>query len=105
MNGGRIWLIWEGQRQRIQQPSGLEPDWLPRMGLEISEPAPERLTVGTIEGTSWHVIPPSGPEAKLYLAYDGELHEVTVLTADDDAIMALPEAEELLIARVRLPGD
>lgn len=103
VDDGLVYFIWDGGKQRIQQPAAYSETDLEVLGLSVGEPAPPQLTVGE-EGSHFAIYPHDGPDAKLYLV-DGEtLHLVDVARVSLDEIAELGEiSEPLLITSVRIP--
>lgn len=99
---GLLYFLWDGGRQRIQQPAGLSDDDLVELGLELGDPAPTLLTLGE-EGSVFVVYPYDGPDAALYLADGDLLHKVEVVSASLDDLDERPDLDQLVITRVRVP--
>jgi hypothetical protein len=99
---GLVYFLWDGGRQRIQQPRALAESDLDALGLTIGDPAPRVLTVGE-EGSFFAMHPADGPSSRLYLAVDGVLHAVEVTEVPEELLAGVPDIEELVITRVRVP--
>jgi hypothetical protein len=102
VDDGLVYFMWDGAKQRIQQPAPLSDADLEELGLEIGEPAPELLTLGE-EGSYFATYPFEGSEATLYLVQDGKLHEVQIVEATLDQVVEIPDLSPLVINRVRIP--
>lgn len=97
-----IYFLWDGGRQRIQQPAALSAADLVKLGLVIGEVAPTTLTVGS-ETTRFVVHPADGPTARIYLVQAGTLHEIDLVQATYDPIADLRDLEEVVVDRVQIP--
>lgn len=97
-----VYFLWDGGRQRVQQPAALSEADLVDLGLEIGEAAPTLLTVGT-ETTRFVVHPADGPAARLYLVQADTLHEVEIVKASEDAVADRRDLEDVVIDRVQIP--
>ena len=76
MNGGRIFLLHNGRKQRIYQPRPMTVDDVAqyRRGPRIAQVDVKRTETGSF----FAVVPPSGPRARLQLITGGTIHEVVV---------------------------
>lgn len=102
VDDGLIYFLWDGGKQRIQQPAAYSDADLAELGLEIGAEAPARLTLGE-EGTFFAMYPFDGPQAALYLVADGVMHRVQVSAVTLDDLTDRPDLSELVITRVRVP--
>lgn len=98
----RVYFLWDGGRQRVQQPAALSDADLADLGLTIGEAAPTLLTVGT-EATRFVVHPVDGPATRLYLVQADTLHEVDVVKVSKDAVANRRDLEDVVIDRVQIP--
>jgi hypothetical protein len=99
---GLVYFLWDGGRQRIQQPRALAASDLATLDLTLGETAPPVLDVGD-EGSFFAMYPEDGPESRLHLAVDGTLHPVDVVRVSADELAGVPDLEALVITRVRVP--
>lgn len=101
LEGGLLYLLWQGAKERIQQPVALTQADVEQRQLH-REPAVAQLTVVDHEaGSSFVVVPPDGPDARLHLIVDGLIREVLVQHVTPAALEAVPDAGGHLLGRVR----
>ena len=76
MNGGRIFLLHNGRKQRIYQPRPMTFEDVAQYerGPRIAQVEVQRTDTGSF----FAVVPPSGPTARLQLITGGRIHEVVV---------------------------
>jgi hypothetical protein len=102
VDDGLLYFLWDGGRQRIQQPAAMNDDDFAELGVTRSTTAIPVLTVGE-PGSRFVLHPSDGTEARLYLI-DGETaHPVVVTRVDAAAVVSFPEIDELVVTRVRVP--
>lgn len=101
LDGGRLWFVWDGARQRIAQPRAISEAGARREGIEVGDPVTGPLGVAAQAGrASFAVHPEDGPSARLYLLQDGVLHLVPVVVDDAGAVLALPVLDVTVVDRV-----
>jgi alkylation response protein AidB-like acyl-CoA dehydrogenase len=98
---GLVYFIWEGGKQRIQQPAALDDHDLDELGLTIGDPAPDDLVVGE-EGSAFVMYPSDGPDSKLHLMDGDTLHELRIVATAEATVADLPDLEDLVVNRVRI---
>lgn len=101
---GTVWFVWQGERQRVQQPGAMFEEDLAERGLVRGPAAPPRLVLGE-PGSFLVMIPPDGADARLHVAVGDAVHEVQVLPVDPDRLAGIPEARTSILDRIRLPQD
>jgi hypothetical protein len=76
MNGGRIFLLHNGRKQRISQPRAMtvEDAAAYQRGPRIAEVEVASTSTGSI----FAVVPPDGPKARLHLVIGDTIHEIVV---------------------------
>lgn len=97
-------LLWNGRKQRIQQPAAFHEDDLADLGLRIGLPAPRVLHVGGGRemrfGSRFVMVPADGPDARLHLLRGASLHPLDVARIDDETIDRMRDLEDTVIDRV-----
>jgi hypothetical protein len=101
VDDGLVYFIWEGGKQRIQQPAALDDHDLDELGLTIGDPAPDDLVVGE-EGSAFVMYPSDGPDSKLHLMDGDTLHELRIVATAEATVADLPDLEDLVVHRVRI---
>jgi len=102
VDDGLLYFLWDGGRQRIQQPAAMSDDDLAALGVTLGTTSVPVLTVGE-PGSRFVLHPPDGSDARLYLIDGDTAHPVVVTRVTPAAVMSLPEIDELVITRVRVP--
>jgi hypothetical protein len=104
LEGGRLWLVHDGARERIYQPQPLTADDLGELGIAVGEPAGGPLRVASrTTGSSFAVLPADGPEAALFLRVGDRLHRLTVAEVAAAEVQRLPDAATSVIDRLAPP--
>ena len=105
MNGGLLYIVWDGTAERIEQPAPMDRKTLREIGLRRVAPV-ERFTARPEPDprTFWVVFPPSGPRARLHLAVANRLYPVVTVPAHQSQIDALEPPSESLLNRMRPAG-
>ena len=95
VGGSRLFIVWDGTAERIQQPAPMDRATVREIGLRRAAPV-ERFTARAQPDprTFWVVVPPSGPRARLHLAVRNRLHPVITVPA-----------EQAQIDRLGVPAD
>ena len=101
LEGGRLWLIWNGQKQRIYQPRGMtvEEGRGYAKGLRTAQVA----LSGRSTGSMFAVVPFDGPDARLHLIVGGTIHEVVVQQVKASVINSLPMLHTPVLDRLVVP--
>jgi hypothetical protein len=99
-DGDLLHLIVDGTRSRIQQPRAATLAELEASGVTLGEEV-EQLSVSLVPtGSSFLIVPPDGPNARLHLLVDGSLHPVRTRALPLVDLEAYPVAAELPFDRV-----
>jgi hypothetical protein len=99
-DGDLLHLIVDGTRSRIQQPRAATLAELEASGVTLGEEV-EQLSVSPAPtGSSFLVVPPDGPNARLHLLVDATLHPVRTRALPLADLEAYPVATEVLFDHV-----
>lgn len=105
LDGGRLWFLWDGGRQRIQQPRPISEQDLTTLDLRLGEPINGPMTVAADDRTTTFAIyPADGLTAALHLLVGDTLYPVTVLVADELSIFDRRELESMVVDRALPPA-
>lgn len=101
LDGGRLWLIWNGSKQRIYQSRGMTRE---EAGRYSRGPRIAQVVVsGRRTGSQFAIVPFDGPEARLHVLVGGALHEVVVTQVRTPVIDALPTLNRPVMDRLMVP--
>lgn len=105
LDGGLLFIVWDGTRERIEQPAPFDAATIEDLGLQLQEPI-ERLTAMSEPDPRnfWVVHPPEGGKARLHLAVADRLYPVETVPAEQHQIDELGVPDEPLLNRMR-PAD
>lgn len=102
LDGGLLFIIWDGTKQRIAQPAAFDDATLDELGLRIEQPV-ARLTAepGPDPRSFWVVYPADGRDARLHLAIADRLYPIRTVDAERWQVDRLPDAPDSLLNRMR----
>lgn len=102
LDGGMLFIVWEGTKERIDQPAPFDDATVDELGLRLEQPV-DRLTAGAEPDprTFWVLYPADSPDARLHLAIADRLYPIQTLAVDREQIDRLPDAEDMLLNRMR----
>jgi hypothetical protein len=75
-DGDLLHLVVEGERVRIQQPRAASLAELEAAGVEVGVEVDRLLVLPAPTGSSFVIVPPDGPAARLHLLVDDTLHPI-----------------------------
>lgn len=100
LDGGMVFYVWHGEKQRIQQPRAMTEDEVITEGLRRGA-AVATLAADGPEGSYFVVVPPDGPQAELHVVLDGTIHPVLVQEIDPETVRSIPDASTAITTRLR----
>lgn len=95
LDGGLVYFVWQGRKQRIQQPRPMTPSDLTALGLRPG-PAVASLVAGRGPGSYFVVSPPDGPDARLHVVIGDVVHPVLVQHVAPDVLRGMPDTTDLI---------
>jgi hypothetical protein len=102
LDGGLLYIIWDGAKERIAQPAPFDAATLDELGLRVEDPIVELTARDEPDPrTFWVVYPADGPEARLHLAVADRLYPVQTVEAPSWQVDRLPDATDSLLNRMR----
>lgn len=103
LDGGRLYLVWQGRKHRIAQPRPMDWDDAGRhqVGPRVAALGVEEADTGSF----FAVIPPDGDASRLYLVVDGTFHEVVVQAVTPETAAGLPDGDGSALVRVTAPAS
>lgn len=100
LDGGLVYVVVDGRKQRIQQPRAMTYADVTTAGLEPGETIPAVRLADTATGSYFVVVPPDGPDARLHLVVDGTIHPVLIREADHSELTDVPEVAHSVLDRL-----
>jgi hypothetical protein len=105
LDGGMLYIIWDGAKERIAQPAPFDDATVDELGLHVEDPISELTARDEPDPrTFWVVYPADGPEARLHLAVADRLYPVQTVEALRSQVERLPDAADPLLNRMRPAG-
>lgn len=99
LDGGLLYFVWGNEKERIQQPRAMTVEDVTSLGLTRGA-AVVNLAAGGRDGSYFAVLPPDGPEARLYVVIDRTIHPVVVQDVDAEMVRAIPDAADSRITHL-----
>ncbi len=100
VDDGLIYLVSDGMALRIQQPRAAELAELEADGATVGGEVARLAVTDEPTGSTFVIVPPDGPDARLHLLVDDVLHPVVTGTATLDDVVDLEEAPIELFQRL-----
>ena len=101
LEGGRLWLIWNGQKQRIYQARGMTVE--EAGGYAKGERIAQVVVSRRRTGSTFAVVPFEGPDARLHLIVGGTIREVVVQHVKASVVDSLPALQAPVLDRLVVP--
>lgn len=104
LNGGKVYLVEQGERARIAQPRPMTADDVRKAGLKRGKRIAHLDVTGRATGSWFAVVPADGPDARLHVVLGDTIHEVVVQAVDGDTAGTLTDTRRQWLDKLALPA-
>lgn len=104
LNGGKVYLVRQGERARIAQPRAMTEQDVRAAGLRRGARIAHLDVTAKATGSWFAVVPADGSDARLHIVIGDTIHEVVVQAVATEVVDTLSDTRQRWLDKLALPS-
>ena len=104
LDGGKVYLVEQGEKVRIAQPRAMSPEDVREAGLKRGKRIAHLDVTARTTGSWFAVVPADGPDARLHVVLGDTIHEVAIQALHTTVADTLATSRAQWLDKLALPS-